>query len=438
MKRKRKCEKPDGATNGCDERPKNKWRKKMSFYFDNAATSFPKPECVYEFMDSFYKTAGANAGRGQYKISAATSKVIFETRELLQELLQCRNKQVIFTPSATLALNMLIQGIVRKKSAVETVEDTSKGNGHLDKLNDCVPLAVYISPFEHNAVTRTLHALEKQNLVKVNVLPIEKDFSYDFEKIARSFEKETPELLILSHVSNVCGLICPVEKLCSLAKKHNALTLIDMAQSAALVPIELSSDLYDFAVFAGHKTLLGPLGVSGFVANPQVLKEFVAPILFGGTGVDSKNQDMPDDLPARFEMGSVNIQAVAGLHAALLWWKKDTENIRQKEKENHLRLLEILKKYDFLKIVGPSTESRIENCTGVVSCVFENYSADEIGSVLDEKNIAVRTGLQCAPLAHKTLGTFPAGTVRFSTQYFTSDEAFDVLVRAMEYIKRNI
>lgn len=385
-------------------------------YFDNAATTFPKPECVYEFMDSFYRTAGANAGRGQYKISAASLKVIFETRALLQELLQCKNKQVIFTPTATLALNMLIQGIVRRKEK----------------------LTVYISPFEHNAVTRTLHALQKQNLVKVNVIPIEKDFSYDFEKIARIFEKEPPELLILSHVSNVCGLICPVEKLCSLAKKSGALTLLDMSQSAALVPLELSSDLYDFAVFAGHKTLLGPLGVSGFVANAQTLLEFVEPVLFGGTGVDSKKQDMPNDLPARFEMGSVNIQAVAGLHASLSWWKNDAENIRKREKENHLRLLEILKKYDFLKIVGPDVETRNENCTGVVSCVFENYSADEIGSVLDEKNIAVRTGLDCAPLAHKTLGTFPAGTVRFSTQYFTSDEDFDALVRAMEFIERNI
>lgn len=406
-------------------------------YFDNAATTFPKPECVYEFMDSFYRTAGANAGRGQYKISAANSKVIFETRELLQELLQCKNKQVIFTPTATLALNMLIQGVVRKTWWLSSVETTSKENGHFDRLNDRKQLTVYISPFEHNAVTRTLHALQKQNLVKVNVLPIEKDFSYDFEKIACDFEKEPPELLILSHVSNVCGLICPVEKLCSLAKKSGTLTLLDMSQSAALVPLELSSDLYDFAVFAGHKTLLGPLGVSGFVAKEEVLQKNVEPVIFGGTGVDSKNQDMPSDLPARFEMGSVNIQAVAGLHAALLWWKNDAENIRKREKENHLRLLEILKKYDFLKIVGPDAKTRIENCTGVVSCVFENYSADEIGSVLDEKNIAVRTGLDCAPLAHKTLGTFPAGTVRFSTQYFSSDEDFDALTRAMEFIKEN-
>lgn len=412
-------------------------------YFDNASTTFPKPNCVYEFMDSFYRTAGANVGRGQYKISAESSKIIFETRELLKELLNCKNKKVFFTPTATIALNILIQGIVRKSWWLNNIETSSNGhfNCHFDRLNDHhKQLTVYISPFEHNAVTRVLHALEKEKLVKVKVLPVEKEknFSYDFQKIEREFENERPELLILSHASNVCGLVCPVEKLCALAKKHSALTLLDMAQSAMLVPMELSSDLYDFAVFAGHKTLLGPLGVSGFTASEEVLQKNIEPVLFGGTGIDSQNQDMPHDLPARFEMGSMNIQAISGLHAALLWWKDGAENIRQTEKENHLRLLEILQKYDFIKIAGPVAESRSENCVGVVPCIFNGYSADEIGNVLDEKNIAVRTGLQCAPLAHKTIGTFPAGTVRFSTGYFTSEEDFDALTEALEYIKRNI
>lgn len=412
-------------------------------YFDNASTTFPKPNCVYEFMDSFYRTAGANVGRGQYKISAESSKIIFETRELLKELLNCKNKKVFFTPTATITLNILIQGIVRKSWWLNNIETSSNGhfNCHFDRLNDHhKQLTVYISPFEHNAVTRVLHALEKEKLVKVKVLPVEKEknFSYDFQKIEREFENERPELLILSHASNVCGLVCPVEKLCALAKKHSALTLLDMAQSAMLVPMELSSDLYDFAVFAGHKTLLGPLGVSGFTASEEVLQKNIEPVLFGGTGVDSQNQDMPHDLPARFEMGSINIHAISGLHAALLWWKDGAENIRQKEKENHLRLLEILQKYDFIKIAGPAAESRSENCVGVVPCIFNGYSADEIGNVLDEKNIAVRTGLQCAPLAHKTIGTFPAGTVRFSVGYFTNEEDFDALTEALEYIKRNI
>ena len=397
-----------------------------TFYFDNAATTFPKPAEVYDFMDFFYRAYGANAGRGQYKISSATSKLIFETRGLVKSLLLCPNKEVVFAPSATVAMNMLILGIERARQ--KSAEDTKA-------------MTVYISPFEHNAVTRTLHSLEKDARAKVNVLPIQKDFSYDLEKIDRLFEKEKPDLLILSHVSNVCGLVCPVEKLCALAKKRGSLTILDMAQSAVLLPLNVGSDDFDFAVFAGHKTMMGPLGVSGFAANPKALLQKVFPVLFGGTGVESAKQDMPFDLPSRFEMGSVNIQAIAGLNAALKWWSRSKEEIRAKENAAHRALVELLNLYDFIHIVGPSSAERFSEktpCVGVVSCVFEGYSPDEIGNVLDEKNVAVRTGLQCAPLAHKTLGTFPAGTARFSVGAFTSDEDFAGLEDAMEWIKENI
>ena len=392
-----------------------------TFYFDNAATTFPKPAEVYDFMDSFYRTSGANAGRGQYKISAETSRLIFETRELLKDLLFCPNKEVIFTPSATIALNMLILGIAK---------GWKKTSEHA--------MTVYVSPFEHNAVTRSLHSLENAGLAKVKVLSVEKDFSYDFEKIEGQFKNENPDLLILSHVSNVCGFVCPVEKLCALAKKYGSLTILDMAQSALLLPLNVGSDDFDFAVFAGHKTMMGPLGVGGFVAKASVLLEKVAPVFFGGTGIESANQDMPQDLPARFEMGSMNIHAISGLNAALKWWVRDSEVIRKKEKENHKMLLEILRSYDFIKIVGVAVEERIEKCTGVVSCLFDGYTADEIGIVLDKQNIAVRTGLQCAPLAHKTLGTFSTGTVRLSTGAFTNDEDFETLQAALDYIGENL
>ena len=391
-----------------------------TFYFDNAATTFPKPREVYDFMDLFYRENGANAGRGQYKISSETSRLIFETRELLKQLLGASNKEVIFTPTATLALNMVIQGIVK-----------GFGKKSEDAMN------VYISPFEHNAVTRVLYALENEGFVKVNVLPIENDFTYDLEKIGDMFEKDKPELFVLSHVSNVCGLICPVEDLCALGKKYGSLTVLDMAQSALLLPLNVGSDDFDFVVFAGHKTMMGPLGVSGFIANPNTLLEKVELVLFGGTGVESASQNMPSTFPARFEMGSVNIQAIAGLNAALKWWASSVDEIRSKEKENHNRLLEILCAYDFVKIIGVPAMERVDKCTGVVSTLFDGYTADEIGNVLDEMNIAVRTGLQCAPLAHKTLGTFPAGTVRFSTGYFTGEKDFVELERALEYIGEN-
>ena len=382
----------------------------MSFYFDNAATTYPKPPAVYDFMDSFYRTCGGNAGRGQYKQSADSTKIITETRELLKELIQCPNKDVVFTPSATLALNMIIQGLVRNS-----------------KIQN-----IWISPFEHNAVTRVLESLKKTEQIKVSVLPIDDSFQYDFELINQQFQETKPELIILSHGSNVCGFINPVEKLCELAKSFNAITVLDMAQTAGLVPLNVGNNNIDFAVFAGHKTLLGPFGISGFVKNKTTnLPTF----LFGGTGVESANQNMPEEMPYKYEMGSQNIQAIAGLHEALKWWLSNTDSIRLKEKENHKKLFDLLSSYNFIKIVGCKD---FEKTIGVISCLFDNYTADEIGNVLDEKDVAVRTGLQCSPLAHKTLKTFPAGTVRFSVQYYTSDSDFEGLKNALDYIKENI
>lgn len=382
----------------------------MSFYFDNAATTFPKSPAVYDFMDSFYRTCGGNAGRGQYKQAADSTKIITETRDLLKVLLQCPNKDVVFTPSATIALNMIIQGLVR---------DTKIKN-------------IWISPFEHNAVTRVLESLKKTNEIKVSVLPINDTFQYDFESINQLFKQEKPELVILSHGSNVCGFINPVEKLCELAKTYGSITVLDMAQTAGLVPLNVGNNNIDFAVFAGHKTLLGPFGISGFVKNKMTN---LPPFLFGGTGVESANQNMPEEMPYKYEMGSQNIQAIAGLHEALKWWLADTDSIRQKEKENHKRLFDLLSNYDFIKIVGCKD---IDKTIGVISCLVDNYTADEIGNVLDERDVAVRTGLQCSPLAHKTLGTFPSGTIRFSVQYYTSDSDFDGLKKALDYIRDNI
>ena len=382
----------------------------MSFYFDNAATTFPKPPAVYDFMDSFYRTCGGNAGRGQYKQAADSTKIITETRDLLKELLQCPNKDVVFTPSATIALNMIIQGLVRNTKI----------------KNIC------ISPFEHNAVTRVLESLKKTEQIQVSILPINEDFEYEFELIKQQFYKSKPDLMILSHGSNVCGLINPVEKLCEIAKTFNAITVLDMAQTAGLVPLNVGNNNIDFAVFAGHKTLLGPFGISGFVKNKMTnLPTF----LFGGTGVESANQSMPEEMPYKYEMGSQNIQAIAGLHEALKWWLADTDSIRQKEKENHKRLFDLLSSYDFIKIVGCKD---LDKTIGVISCLIDNYTADEIGNVLDERDVAVRTGLQCSPLAHKTLGTFPSGTVRFSVQYYTNERDFEGLEDALNYIKANI
>ena len=379
-------------------------------YFDNAATTFPKPECVYQAMDQFYRQNGGNAGRGQYALAANAGLLIADTRKRLVELFHAPAKQVIFTPTATIALNMILQGVI--KAGARTV---------------------YLTPFEHNAVTRTLHYFENNDTITVKNLTVNNKLEYDLERIRYQFDKEKPDLIVMSHASNVIGLIAPVKEICCLAKAYGAVTVVDMAQTAGLIDLDLGLEVFDFAVFAGHKTLLGPTGLSGFLMKPDFQ---LPPVLFGGTGYDSANQSMPDSLPERYEMGTMNISGMAGLNASLQWIKETTtEAIRAKEDENRQKLLQLLEKYDFITVVGNALG---RDYVGIVSCLIDSISSDSAGRILEERGIAVRTGLQCAPLAHQFLGTYPAGTIRFSVNYFTSESDFVELKAALDDIEENI
>ena len=376
-------------------------------YFDNAATTYPKPECVYAFMDSFYRHNGGNAGRGTYDQAANAGKLITVTRKRIQQLLHCPAKQVVLEPTATIALNVILQGLIS-----------------MGKIR-----CVYISPFEHNAVTRTLHHFEKQGLIKVTQLSVTKELRYDLERIRYQFDSEKPDLVIVSHASNVCGLVAPVEDIFAQAKKHDAATVVDMSQTAGLVDLDCGLQTIDFAVFAGHKTLYGPTGISGFVMNPAI---DLPAVFFGGTGFESANQDMPDSLPQKYEFGTLNIAGVAGLYAALDWIEETgIQNIWEKEQEHRQKLLDILRRYSFIRIVGSKEGCRY---AGIVSCVFDGISSDSAGGILSERGISVRAGLDCAPLAHQFLGTYPAGTVRFSVSWFTRDQDFAALVSALDDI----
>ena len=376
-------------------------------YFDNAATTFPKPNIVYEFMCDFYKNSGANAGRGHYGMAQSAGALIKDTRERIQKLLHCPAKQVVFTPTATIALNIIIQGLIKKG------------------LRN-----IYISPFEHNAVTRTLHYFEEKGDIVVSKLHVNRDLGYDLERIRFQFDDIKPDLVIISHVSNVIGLVAPIEEIFAIAKEYKAYTVADMSQSAGLFDTNVGLNCFDFAVFAGHKTIYGPTGISGFVMNPTIVLE---PVLFGGTGFESANQNMPMSLPERYEMGPGNIAGIAGLNAALKWLDKHgIGNIWALEMQHRKRLLEIINRYDFLKIVGNNDEQKF---VGIVSCIMEGISSDSAGAIFDRFGISVRTGLHCAPLAHQFLGTYPAGTIRFSIGYFTSDEDFEALEEALDGIE---
>ena len=292
---------------------------------------------------------------------------------------------------------------------------------------------IYISPFEHNAVTRTLHQYEKTGQISVSQLSVSPKMKYDLERIKYQFDAVKPDFVIVSHASNVCGLVAPVEEIFSLAKKYSAFTLVDMAQTAGLVDCNIGLTSFDFAVFAGHKTLYGPTGISGFVMNPEVR---LPSVLFGGTGYESANQDMPDSLPEQFEMGTQNTSGLAGLNAALYWGKKQTiQAIWEREQQHRQKLLDILSDYWFIQVIGNNPDQKY---VGIVSCLIDGISSDSSAGIFDRCGISVRTGLQCAPLAHQFLGTYPAGTIRFSVSFFTTDSDFEQLRKALDFIEDNL
>ena len=278
-----------------------------------------------------------------------------------------------------------------------------------------------------------LHHYDGSGKVKIHQLSVSTELQYDFQRIRYQFDSVRPDLVIVSHGSNVCGLVSPVEEIFALAKRYGAVTLADMAQTAGLVDCNVGLESFDFAVFAGHKTMYGPTGISGFAMNPSIK---MPAVIFGGTGYESANQDMPESLPERYEMGTLNIAGIAGLNAALRWIEeRSVAWLWEREQENRKRLLEVLQGFEFIKIVG-----NYEGCryVGIVSCLIEGISSDSVGGIFNQDGVAVRTGLQCAPLAHQFLGTYPAGTVRFSVSSFTCEEDFGILENVLERIQDNL
>ena len=379
-------------------------------YFDNAATTYPKPECVYDFMNEFSRNCGGSFGRGNYGSARTAGALVSDTREAIKLLLHCPAKQVVFEPSDTIALNIIIQGIIRSGAK-----------------------NIYITPFEHNAVTRIIYAFQKHDQLQISELSVNKDFSYNIEKIRYQFEFLHPDMVIISHASNVIGLIAPAEEIFAEAKKYNAVTVLDMAQTAGLVDCNVGLETIDFATFAGHKTMLGPSGTGGFVMNSDIK---MPTVLYGGTGVESASHDMPDSLPSRFEMGTMNICGIAGLNAAVKWvCSQGVDKMFREEVKKRRQLLNLLEKYDFIRIVGNEYHQRY---VGIVSCLIDGISSDSAGEIFSQQGIAVRTGLHCAPMAHKFLGTFPSGTIRLSVNSFTKDSDFEELKRCLYYIQENL
>lgn len=373
-------------------------------YLDNAATTYPKPEKVYEAMDSANRNLAFNAGRGGYAVARSATLLIDETKELLLKLVKAPiGSSVVFTPSITVALNEIIQGI-----------EIHEGDN------------IYVSPYEHNAVARVCELVAKSKHANILQMPLVKDtLEIDVELLKYQFSNKHPKLVCATHVSNVTGYILPVNEIFSESKKYSAVNVVDTAQSLGLIDVDASAIGADFIAFAGHKTLYGPLGIGGFIVVGDAPKLNV--VLAGGTGSDSLNLSMPSTVPARYESSSMNIIAVSGLCAALK--SLNIEKNYMVETSLTKETVKLLANIPGLVLYCPNSDKHI----AVISFNVEGYSSEDVGMLLDQDyGIAVRTGYHCAPYIHEYLqdSSF-VGTVRVGIGQYTKNDEINKLCDAL-------
>ncbi len=377
-------------------------------YLDNAATTFPKYEGVYNEANAFYSRYGGNAGRGGNPLARASTRLLTETREMLAAWLDAPSvESVIFTASATHALNQAIFG------APVYPDDV-----------------IYVTPFEHNSVLRPIEYLRQIKRVQVRQIPFARStYICQMDKLAAAFHTEPPAVVCVTQASNVCGVMPPVQEIARLAKEVNPQTIVivDGAQTAGLYPLDLRRELIDAFIFSGHKSLYGPYGIAGLVLGSEWRP---TPLLFGGTGTFSESIEMPRDLPSAYEAGSHNIWAIAGLNAAIHWLEQIGREILAAH-NLHLakQLCEGLSSLPKVEIYAPV---EILPWSGILSFTVEGLSPQTIEAALGAKGIAVRAGLHCAPWAHRWLGTLEnGGTVRVSLGYFNTIVEVDTFLTTM-------
>jgi cysteine desulfurase/selenocysteine lyase len=375
------------------------------YYFDNAATTFPKPESVYLTMDRFLRTSAGNPGRGVHRLALAANDAVDETRALVAELFRAPDPaRVVFASNATDALNLALHGVLGPGDHVVT------------------------SSMEHNAVVRPLSALAECG-VRVTRVPCASDGSLDPEQVFAAMGNGTC-LVALTHASNVTGTVMPIAEIGAGVRARGGLFLVDAAQTAGVLPINVEAMQIDLLAFPGHKELLGPPGTGGLVVGERVS---LRPIRQGGTGTRSEEEQQPNGFPEGFETGTLNTVGLAGLGAGVRFvLDTGVDRIRARQKTIIGRLLEGLSRVPGMTIYGPTD---VEHQAGVVSVTLQGWEPTDVGVALDQDfDVAVRTGLHCAPLAHRTIGTFPTGTVRLSPGYFTTLEDVDWVVAALKHL----
>ena len=376
-------------------------------YFDNSSTSFPKAPNVGRAMGEFIENGAFNINRGSYEGAYEAGSAVLDTREMLKDLFNCPNsKNVVFTPSVTYSLNFFIKGFL-------------KPGDH-----------VLVTSVEHNAVMRPLVQMEKLG-VEFDAVPCDEEGGVTADDF-REYIKENTKAIITTHASNVCGTIIPIEEIGALCKEKGLVYAVDTAQTAGILNIDMQKANIDFLAFTGHKGLLGPQGIGGFIASDK-LEGLIDPVISGGTGSLSDSEEIPDFLPDRFESGTLNLPGIIGLHQALVYLKEaGIDNMRKEKMEITKYFLDQVKEIDGVKVAGKKT---VEGRLGVVSIDFEGFDNSIVSFYLSSKyKIMTRVGMHCAPRAHKTLKTFPQGTVRFSFSHFNTKEEVDVCIDSIKTI----
>ncbi|GFI61472.1 cysteine desulfurase SufS [Clostridiales bacterium] len=374
----------------------------MKIYFDNAATTFPKPEKVADAVYEYIKNNGMNVGRGDYSLAA--EKAVYETRELICGLFGFdKPSNVIFTTNVTIALNVVLKGLLKAGDHVLT------------------------SAMEHNAVMRPLTQLLDID-VRFDRIPCDEKGRLIW---ADSLLRCNTRAVVMTHASNVCGTIMPIAEVGKICAEKGIIFIVDCAQSAGTIQIDMDQMNIDILCFTGHKGLYGPQGIGGFIVRDKVAAQ-IEPLISGGTGSVSQLETVPPMLPDRYEAGTLNIPGIYGLYEGIKFVSETgIENIYRHEMELTKKFLEGIREIEGAKMVGiDGTNGR----TSVVSLQTKDDAAEIAFELNSRYGIMTRTGLQCAPNAHKTLKTYPQGTIRFSFGYFNKEEEVDYALKALKNI----
>lgn len=378
-------------------------------YFDNSTTSYPKPQEVYEAISNYGIHIGVSPSRSMYKLARDSNKLVENTREKLADLFNITNSaNICFTPNATYSANMAIKGLLKQGDHV------------------------IITNFEHNALYRPIVALKNIKEISYSIFKSDKEGIFDLN-VLQNLIKDNTKLIICNHASNVIGVISPIMQIGNLAKKNNIPLLVDCSQSAGLINIDVQKTNIEILLGTGHKSLLGPPGIGFlYIKNDNLINT----IIEGGTGYNSLSSKHPKNMPDKFEAGTLNYLGIAGLSTSLDYIiKEKIDNILNHELELTEFLINELQKLSFIKIYGTKN---INIKVPIVSFNIDNFPSSNIAKILDEHNIYVRPGLQCAPLMHKTLDTIDQGTLRLSFGYKNNKNEVKKFLSTLINIYKNL